>query len=38
MKAFQKETDPNAQSVQSSIHSADLDNVFRWKKEVFAIS
>jgi hypothetical protein len=29
MKAFQKETDPDAESIQSSIHSADLDDVFR---------
>jgi len=28
MKAFQKETDSDAESVQSSVHSADLDDVF----------
>ena len=28
MKAFQKEADPETESVQSSVHSADLNDVF----------
>jgi len=28
MKVFQKEADPDTESVQSSIHSADLNDVF----------
>jgi hypothetical protein len=28
MKAYRKETDPDAASVQSSVHSTDLEDVF----------
>jgi hypothetical protein len=35
MKAFQKEADPETESVQSSVHSADLNDVFGVEEEGF---
>jgi hypothetical protein len=37
MKAFRKETDPDAESNQLSIHSADLDDVFGMEEGVLQI-